>query len=271
MGLINELRMLAEDLYVNGYNRYSAAMSKAADELGSLERYRTAYNEWVAKTEWVQADTTLPAKYLGMHRADVLKDMISELLDRLEAAENKLETERMRLAACSVAALGYFDGCAKEYTSASLDDVLNLRKRLEAAGKESDALRAENAALVDDMNLLRNNNTALRAKIGAMERQKPVGWLFDGDFYEVRQMSLYKDNEPLQGQTALYALHGAPEQEPTRDWWDCLIADISAIDCMYRGSPTYAHDAYWMRDHVVWMLKKRRDTLPGAQTKGEEK
>lgn len=53
---------------------------------------------------------------------------ISELLDRLEEAENKLETERMRLAACSVAALGYFDGCAKEYTSASLDDVLNLRK-----------------------------------------------------------------------------------------------------------------------------------------------
>ena len=37
----------------------------------------------------------------------------------------------------------------------------------------------------------------LRAKIEAMERQKPVGWLFDGDFYEVRQMSLYKDNEPL--------------------------------------------------------------------------
>ena len=67
---------------------------------------------------------------------------ISELLSRLEAVENKLETERMRLAACSVAALGYFDGCAKEYTSASLDDVLNLCKRLEAAEKERDALRA---------------------------------------------------------------------------------------------------------------------------------
>ena len=33
MNLINELRMLAEDLHVKGYNRYSAAMSKAADEL----------------------------------------------------------------------------------------------------------------------------------------------------------------------------------------------------------------------------------------------
>ena len=37
MNLINELRMLAEDLHVNGYNRYSAAMSKAADELAKWE------------------------------------------------------------------------------------------------------------------------------------------------------------------------------------------------------------------------------------------
>lgn len=37
MNLINELRMLAEDLHVNGYNRYSAAMSNAADELDKWE------------------------------------------------------------------------------------------------------------------------------------------------------------------------------------------------------------------------------------------
>ena len=35
--VIEELRMLAEDLYVNGYNRYSSAMSQAADELEQLE------------------------------------------------------------------------------------------------------------------------------------------------------------------------------------------------------------------------------------------
>lgn len=101
---------------------------------------------------------------------------------------------------------------------------------------------------------LEKERDALRAKMAD----------FDGDFYEVRQMSLYKDNEPLQGQTALYALPGAKEQEPTRDWWDCLISDISAIDCMYRGSPTYAHDAYWMREHVVRMLEQRRDASPSA-------
>lgn len=85
MNLINKLRMLAEDLHSAGIHRtYTIAISQAADELASLERYRTAYNEWVDKTEWVQADTSLPAKYLGMHRADILKDMISELEERCD-------------------------------------------------------------------------------------------------------------------------------------------------------------------------------------------
>ena len=37
MNLINELRMLAEDLHVNDYNRCSAVVSKAADEIAKWE------------------------------------------------------------------------------------------------------------------------------------------------------------------------------------------------------------------------------------------
>lgn len=62
-----------------------------------------------------------------------------KILDRnaeLEAENarlrEELETERMRLAGCGVAALGYFDGCCDEYKSASLNDVLKLRKEVEA-------------------------------------------------------------------------------------------------------------------------------------------
>jgi hypothetical protein len=51
-----------------------------------------------------------------------------------DEARRELETERMRLAACGVAALGYFNGCEDAYKSASLDDVLRLRA-------EGDALR----------------------------------------------------------------------------------------------------------------------------------
>ena len=47
------------------------------------------------------------------------------------------------------------------------DQIVELRR-------ERNALRAENAGLVDDMNLLRDNNTALRAKIEQMEKQEPV-------------------------------------------------------------------------------------------------
>lgn len=54
-------------------------------------------------------------------------------------------------------------------------------------------------------------------------------------------------------------------QEPSREWWDNLIADISAIDCVYRGCPSYAHDAYWLREHVVQMFEHRRDAIPSAQ------
>ena len=71
-----------------------------------------------------------------------------------------------------------------------------------------------------------------------------------------------QENEELHAR-----IEAIERQEPPRGWWDDLIADISTIDCMYRGSPTYAHDAYWMRDRVVWMLKQRRDSAPG--TKGE--
>ena len=40
--------------------------------------------------------------------------------------KDELERERLRLAACGVAALGYFDGCKEEYKSASLTDVIRL-------------------------------------------------------------------------------------------------------------------------------------------------
>lgn len=51
----------------------------------------------------------------------------ADLVAENERLKGELETERMRLAACGVAALGYFDGCKDEYRSASLEDTLRLR------------------------------------------------------------------------------------------------------------------------------------------------
>ena len=73
----------------------------------------------------------------------VQPEEVEELLDRLEAAENEL---------------------------------VEIRHGAAVANDTIKALCAENAALVDDMNLLRVNNTALRAKVEQMEKQKPVEW-----------------------------------------------------------------------------------------------
>ena len=138
--------------------------------------------------------------------------------------------------------IGHPAGDVPSVMLAAADEIERLAAMLEAAEKERDALRAE----IEGLHVL----------IAAVKKQA------DAEFC----LRVKKEEEYARLRAKIEALG---KQEPTRDWWDCLIADISAIDCMYRGSPTYAHDAYWMRDHVVWMLKKRRDALPGA--KGEDK
>jgi hypothetical protein len=61
---------------------------------------------------------------------------VHTLQQRVNTLESQLECERMRLAACGVAALGYFEGCAEEYKSASLSDVLRLREEVINLRKE---------------------------------------------------------------------------------------------------------------------------------------
>lgn len=68
--------------------------------------------------------------------------------DELQKLRDELERERMRLAGCGVAALGYFDGCHPDYDSASLQDVLRLRARLDAFEKR-EPLVQQLLAMVD--------------------------------------------------------------------------------------------------------------------------
>lgn len=59
---------------------------------------------------------------INQQQAKVIQDLTAKVAE----LEDELERERIRLAACGVAALGYFDGCKDEYRSASLDDTLRL-------------------------------------------------------------------------------------------------------------------------------------------------
>ena len=78
---------------------------------------------------------------------------------------------------------------------------------VEACKSEIERLRAENAGLVDDMNLLRDNNTALRARIEEMEKQEPVATVIkegDSRYWMSERLWTFPD-----GKYPLYALPGA--------------------------------------------------------------
>lgn len=71
------------------------------DELEALQSFRTAFNEWHDKTEWVQGDKRFDViKPWGKHRADVLKLYIDHLESKLEAAEHTAAVDHE--AACSL-------------------------------------------------------------------------------------------------------------------------------------------------------------------------
>ncbi len=78
-------------------------------------------------------------------------DLLESQATRIAELEAELERERVRLAACGSAALGYFEGCKDEYRSASLDDVLRLRDELAALRKRIDEQeKAEPVGYIDE-------------------------------------------------------------------------------------------------------------------------
>ncbi|WP_171410884.1 hypothetical protein [Pseudomonas aeruginosa] len=126
---------------------YGLKNPEALTTVAECERIVRALRAEIA--EWQEA--------AGRSRSDVVAYIAerAKLLEERDAAqarvaglEAELETERMRLAACGTAALGYFDGCADAYKSASLSDVLRLRADCDAA----------------------------LARVAELERQEPVGW-----------------------------------------------------------------------------------------------
>ena len=194
--------------------------------------------------------------------------VVHALLDRLEAAESEcLEQARLNGmgAEREAALLAKLEAAEKDIAIKEevIDSLAAVIKRLDAqcdaaeksdaesiamyrkARDERDALRAENAALVDDMNLLRNNNTALRskieaaenddahqkalaasalrvaegwerkcgelrAKIEAMERQEPVGKFIRHPSNGLWEQDGYGDNPDAR---PLYALPGAQPKD----------------------------------------------------------
>lgn len=54
------------------------------------------------------------------------------------------------------------------------------------------------------------------------------------------------------------------EQPSAFDW---LETEISAVDCWYRGDPSYEHDAYWMKDRALKLVREAKAIFePSAES-----
>jgi len=94
---------------------------------------------------------------------------------KITALRAELETERMRLVACGVAAPGDFDGCKDEYRPASLEDALRLYAANTELKAENERLKAESLVNYEKASALFTDEIArLRADVTELKRQRDV-------------------------------------------------------------------------------------------------
>ncbi|RTT16296.1 hypothetical protein [Pseudomonas aeruginosa] len=146
-----------------------------------------AEEERPPQPERYTADVFHPERPYYMAQTSVVRasdfDEFATQYERIVGAlRAELETERMRLAGCGVAALGYFDGCADAYKSASLSDVLRLRADCDAALAEVERIKAisDNYYVLcverqQQLDTALARVASLESKLAELEKQEPVG------------------------------------------------------------------------------------------------
>ncbi len=60
----------------------------------------------------------------------------------------------------------------------------------------------------------------------------------------------------------------ADAQSEVIEWLD---AEITALDTMYRGDPSYEHDAYWMKSEVLGVVELARNAFVAQLREGDDK
>ena len=143
--------------------------------------------------------------------------VVLELLDRLEEAESDaIEQARLNGVGASreAALMAKLEAAEKERDNANAA-AAGIALQAETLQAERDALRTELADLRSSMTFrtsligrIEAECDALRAKIEAMEQQKPVGTLHDDGYFVWSVPSPYESNY-AGWKTKLYALPGA--------------------------------------------------------------
>lgn len=123
----------------------------------------------------------------------------------------------------------------------------------------------------------------LEAKCAALAAENvglknPDSWLSQSDYgYEAAEVATQNgatDEESLRaGMVAIINRIETPATEiilaelrlEITEWLD---AEISAIDPVYRGDPSYEHDAYWMKGRVRDLIQKSRELFAAQLRQG---
>lgn len=194
-------------------------IAKRDARIVELQRYEHAFNEWHDKTEWVQAESaTLSAKYLGCHRADVMRSLIDDL--------------RAELAACRVAV----DNCEvfrtriAELESQYQRDVYGLNNEGDPIGGDpAGGYANDNARLRAELAALKAQGVVMPAEL---DRAFITGESCDGVYRVVIQSETLKEMHAVHRWLA--RLNAAPAQHPK-----CKTCDDNG---MIGGPSFYAPD-----------------------------
>lgn len=91
---------------------HTGGITEAASELRRLHQYEKALNEWLDKTEWIQATSRFSE--FGMHRADVMRNRIEQADSRERYLSEKLEEKDKEIARLRILAEALLDNYLTE-------------------------------------------------------------------------------------------------------------------------------------------------------------
>ncbi|MBZ7339972.1 MULTISPECIES: hypothetical protein [Klebsiella/Raoultella group] len=136
-------------------------------------------------------------------------------------------------------------------------------------------LAERNAVLVSKVEKLRTEREQLAAENVALKQAAefataPDMWIEQADgMLDYRYCDWYVDVLKAAMETPatdrIYAVIKADAQSEVIEWLD---AEITAIDTMYRGDPSYERDAYWMKSEVLDVVELARKAFSAQLREG---
>lgn len=146
-----------------------------------------------------------------------------------------------------------------EEKCAALSARLSMINDLMEAAEQANKLAQEaTETLVQERNALAAENAALKSALNDI--LQPDAAVLERN-HRVRAL----DAMETPATDAFLAEVRASAQSEVIEWVD---AEITAIDTMYRGDPSYEHDAYWMKSNVLDVVELARKAFVAQLRKG---